>query len=45
VIQDATGKREEIEITREDNAENAGELAGSVIADGETDTPAVESAR
>jgi hypothetical protein len=45
VVEDAAGKREEVEITREDTAENAGDLTGSVIGDGEPDTPAVESPR
>lgn len=44
VVQDAAGKREEIEITREDNAENSTELRGSEIAAGDTDTPGIETA-
>ena len=43
VVQDAEGQRSEIEIVREDNAENSSELTGSEIADDDKDTPAVES--
>jgi hypothetical protein len=41
VVQDSTGKSEEVEILREDNVENSEELEGSVIPDEDTATPAV----
>jgi hypothetical protein len=44
VVQDAEGKREEIEITRQDSAENSDELPGSEIAEDDTDSPGIESA-
>jgi hypothetical protein len=41
VIQDSTGKAEQVEILREDNVENADELEGSVVPDDDTSTPTV----
>jgi hypothetical protein len=43
VVQDDTGKTEEVEILREDNAENAKDLEGSRLADADKSTPAVEA--
>jgi hypothetical protein len=43
VVQDSDGKTEQIEITREDTADNAGDLEGSVIADSDKTTPGVDS--
>jgi hypothetical protein len=43
VVQDAAGKREEIEITREDTSDNARDLSGSVIGDDDPDSPGVET--
>jgi hypothetical protein len=42
VVQDAGGKTEEIEITREDTADNRQNLAGSVLDEADTTTPAIE---
>jgi len=42
VVQDAGGKTEQIEITREDTADNRKDLAGSVLDDADTTTPALE---
>lgn len=42
VVQGADGKTEQIEITREDTPENAQDLAGSVLEDGDVTTPAIE---
>jgi hypothetical protein len=39
----AEGKPEEIEILREDTEENRKELLGSLLADDDKTTPAVES--
>ena len=41
IVQDSTGKTEEVEILREDNVENADELEGSVVPDDDTATPTV----
>lgn len=43
VVQDSDGKTEQIEITREDTADNAGDLEGSIIADSDKATPGVDS--
>lgn len=43
VVQNADGKTEEIEIAREDTAENTKNVQGSVLPDGDTSTPAVEA--
>jgi hypothetical protein len=40
VVQGADGKSEQIDITREDTAENREELEGSVLDDADTTTPA-----
>jgi len=42
VVQHADGKTEQIEITREDTADNRKDLAGSVLDDADTTTPALE---
>lgn len=42
-VEDSHGKSEQIEISRENTPENAENLAGSIIADNDTTTPAVES--
>jgi hypothetical protein len=42
VIEDAGGKTEAVEITREDNTGNSGELEGSVVRDGESNVPVIE---
>jgi hypothetical protein len=42
VVQDASGKTEQVEITREDGADNRKNLAGSVLDDADTTTPAIE---
>ena len=44
IVQDATDKIEQVEITREDTAENSRNLQGSVLDDGDTTTPAFVSA-
>jgi hypothetical protein len=41
LVQDSTGKTEEVEILREDNAENSEELEGSVVPDEDSSTPTV----
>ena len=41
VVQDASGKTEELDIVREDTADNAIELTGSQLPDGDTTTPGV----
>jgi hypothetical protein len=43
IVQGADGKSEQIEITREDTAENREDLEGSVLDDTDTTTPSVES--
>lgn len=43
VVEDSHGKTEEVEILREDNAENATELTGSAVPDDDTTTPTVPS--
>ncbi|MGE0448753.1 MAG: hypothetical protein AB7Q29_04130 [Vicinamibacterales bacterium] len=43
VVQDSTGKTEEIEIAREDTADNTKNLQGSVLPHSDTATPAVEA--
>ena len=42
VVEDAAGKSEQIEIMREDSAENANELEGSEIAEDDTESPGTE---
>jgi hypothetical protein len=42
VVQGSDGKTEELEIVREDTAENRKDLEGSVLADGDKTTPGVE---
>ena len=42
VVTDASGKTEEIEVVREDSAENAQELEGTVLGEGDTTTPGVD---
>jgi hypothetical protein len=42
LVEDASGKREEIDITREDTAENGTNLQGSALPEGDTATPGVE---
>jgi hypothetical protein len=42
VVQGANGKTEELEIVREDTAENKQDLQGSVLPDDDKTTPAVE---
>ena len=44
IVQDASDKIEQVEITREDTAENRRNLQGSVLDDGDTTTPAIVSA-
>ena len=41
-MQGADGKTEEIEIIREDTAENSEDLQGSVLPDDDKTTPAIE---
>lgn len=43
VVQEATGKPEEIEITRQDSTENAAELPGSEIPEEDLESPGIES--
>ena len=43
VVQDGAGKTEEVEVLREDTADNRNELEGSVIADSDQSTPGVEA--
>jgi hypothetical protein len=42
VVQGSDGKTEQIAITREDTPENARNLEGSVLDEGDTTTPAIE---
>ncbi len=42
VVQGPDGKSEQIEITREDTAENREHLEGSVLDEADTTTPAIE---
>jgi hypothetical protein len=42
VVQGPDGKSEQVEITREDTAENRRNLEGSVLDDSDTTTPAIE---
>jgi hypothetical protein len=42
VVQDATGKSEEVEITRQDSAENSTELEGSEIPEDDAGSPGIE---
>jgi hypothetical protein len=42
VVQGPDGKSEQVEITREDTAENRKNLEGSVLDDSDTTTPAIE---
>lgn len=42
VVQGSDGKTEELEIVREDNAENGKDLEGSVLADSDKTTPGIE---
>ena len=44
IVQDASDRIEQVEITREDTAENSRNLQGSVLDDGDTTTPAFVSA-
>ena len=43
VVQGADGKTEELEIVREDTADNARNLQGSVVPDADRTTPVVEA--
>jgi hypothetical protein len=43
IVQDASGKSEQVEIAREDTPDNGKNLEGSVLEDGDTTTPAIES--
>lgn len=43
LVEDNTGKSEQVEILREDNGENAGEIGGSVVPDEDITTPTVPS--
>jgi hypothetical protein len=43
VVQDQQGKTEQIDLLREDNADNAKDLEGSRLADNDKSTPAVEA--
>ena len=42
VVQGSDGKTEELEIVREDTAENRKDLEGTVLPDGDKTTPGVE---
>ena len=42
VVQHPDGKTSEIEIKREDTAENRAELEGSVLPDGDNRTPGID---
>lgn len=44
IVQDTIEKLEQVEITREDTAENRKNLRGSVLDDADTTTPAIVSA-
>jgi len=43
IVQDMSDKIEQVEITREDTAENSRNLQGSVLDEGDTTTPALAS--
>jgi hypothetical protein len=43
VVQDSAGKTEEVEMLREDTADNRKELEGTVLADSDRSTPGVET--
>ena len=43
VVQNSDGKTEELEIVREDTPENAKNVQGSVVPDGDKTTPVVEA--
>ena len=43
MVQDSGDKIEQVEIAREDTAENSRILQGSVLDDGDTTTPAIVS--
>jgi high-affinity K+ transport system ATPase subunit B len=43
VVQDDKGKTEEVDILREDNADNAKDLEGSRLADNDKSSPGIES--
>jgi len=43
VVQDQQGKTEQIDLLREDNADNAKDLEGSRLTDNDKSTPAVEA--
>ncbi len=42
VVEGSDGKREELEIVREDTAENGKDLQGSILPDDDKTTPAIE---
>ena len=42
VVKDSAGKTEQVEIIREDTAENRVDLQGSTLPEGDTTTPGVE---
>jgi hypothetical protein len=42
VIEDASGKADTVEITREDNADNSADLPGSIVRDGDSKVPSIE---
>ena len=42
VVQDRSGKREDVEILREDSDDNRRELGGSILPDDDKSTPGVE---
>ena len=44
IVQDSSDKLEQVEIIREDTAENSKDLQGSVLENGDTTTPAIVSA-
>jgi uncharacterized Zn ribbon protein len=43
VVQGTDGKSEELEVAREDTDDNRKDLQGTVLADGDKTTPAVEA--
>ncbi len=43
VIEDQHGQSDSVEITREDTTDNAANLPGSVVSEGDNRTPAIES--
>ena len=43
IVQDSDGKTEQVEMSREDTPENSKNLEGSVIPEGDTKTPGVDS--